>query len=341
MISLKKSLSEMERLEELFRTSLQCYLAAVGSIEAHQVEAGRDLVEEHRRRLKDLRRKVAEDPAIPTLQQSSADLDRTLKVYSETAGQFFRQRQEEIRKILNILAEAAETLSVRTDDQASQLRTVARDLERATELEDLGEVRRRLSAGVSRLKSCAELLHRDNRASAEQLRCELKLFQRRLEQAEFQAVTDSLTGLANRRAAERLIAEKVRSRQRFSIMLFDLDRFKTVNDRYGHAAGDQVLQAFSRSLAEQFRAEDIVCRWGGDEFLVIVSSIPGNSPARARDVAHNTRGPYRVRAGGEEFTVTVTCSVGVAEHQPGETNDELFARADAFLYQGKAVLSLR
>jgi diguanylate cyclase (GGDEF)-like protein len=120
-------------------------------------------------------------------------------------------------------------------------------------------------------------------------------------------------------------------------MLFDLDRFKTVNDRYGHGAGDQLLRAFARRLRDQFRAEDLVCRWGGDEFLVILPCRIADAAARARQIADHLGGRYSVKCAGRELIVDVRASAGAAECEPGEIAEELFARADALLYECKAV----
>ncbi len=335
MISLRKSLSELDQLEELFRTSLQCYVSAVGSIENHQVEADGKLLADHRRRLKDLRRKVAADPTVQTLERSRSQLEEELREYSAEVGGLFRHKQQEIKRILGILAEAADTLSSRSNDHAAQFRGVARELESVARLENLADMRLRLADGVAALKACTESMHQSNQSSVSSLRQELMSFRQRLERAEMLAATDPLTGLANRREAERLIAECIQARKPFSVMLFDLDAFKDVNDMYGHSVGDQVLRIFGKRLAQQFRPQDIACRWGGDEFLVIFQAGLGDALIAAGRARDNTRGAYVVQ-GAHELAVHVSASVGVAEHRQGETGEELFARSDAFLYKNKA-----
>ncbi len=148
------------------------------------------------------------------------------------------------------------------------------------------------------------------------------------------AHTDPLTGVANRRALnERLVAQVgllARGHQRLSLLMVDVDDFKPVNDRFGHAAGDAVLVELAALMSEELRSSDQLGRWGGEEFLVLVPATPQEA---AQELAERIRAavaehPFRH---GERVTV----SVGVAEGLPGETPEQLVARADQALYAAK------
>jgi diguanylate cyclase (GGDEF)-like protein len=140
------------------------------------------------------------------------------------------------------------------------------------------------------------------------------------------AATDPLTGLLNRRAfEERLERELARTRRTgepFGLLLVDVDRFKQLNDRLGHAAGDEALTALAQTLAGAVRAVDTVARIGGDEFAVLLA---GTADERARDVAD------RLTAGAG-----VPISIGAASYGPdGTTADDISRAADAALYAAK------
>jgi diguanylate cyclase (GGDEF)-like protein len=149
------------------------------------------------------------------------------------------------------------------------------------------------------------------------------------------SLTDALTGLPNRRSAQQALKqESARSRRHrtaLSVAMLDVDRFKEVNDRFGHGAGDQVLQQVAAALSRSVRADDVPARWGGEEFLVILTNT---GIGGARTCAE------RIRAGVEleEFPVVgrVTVSAGVAQLESDESVDSLLARADARLYDAKA-----
>ena len=149
------------------------------------------------------------------------------------------------------------------------------------------------------------------------------------------ARTDALTGLANRRTLDesfqREMARVQRHGQPLSVIMADLDRFKSINDEYGHIAGDQVLAGAASIFKTQVRPFDLAVRYGGEEFVLL---FPGASTADALGIAE------RIRSKIAEMTVPacprrITISLGVATWKTGETLDQLVARADGALYDAK------
>ena len=142
-----------------------------------------------------------------------------------------------------------------------------------------------------------------------------------------QATTDLLTGLANRAefgsVLEQAQATVLRTAEPLSLLLIDLDDFKTINDRSGHAAGDAVLQQIAGSWLELLRGRDTLARLGGDEFVVVLPGADLDAACKAGD---------RLQQG---VAHAVGCSIGVAQWQPGQSEDEVLAAADASLYQAK------
>jgi diguanylate cyclase (GGDEF)-like protein len=153
-----------------------------------------------------------------------------------------------------------------------------------------------------------------------------------------QALVDSLTGLANRRLCEAALEKELGRADRFgeplAVVVGDIDDFKDVNDRHGHATGDEVLKAFSRALQDTVRDIDLAGRWGGEEFVV---GLPGTNLAGGVRLAERIRAAlaqHPVKAPGGE-RVHVTASFGVAEFDGRATLNELMAAADAALYRAK------
>lgn len=159
-----------------------------------------------------------------------------------------------------------------------------------------------------------------------------------LSSARDDASRDALTGLANRRAAnERLELEAARfarSGAPLSVLMLDLDRFKAVNDRWGHAAGDEVLRALAGALRAELRACDLDARFGGEEFLVLLTDTQLDDAMRAAERIRRRIAALEIDAG--EALLRVTVSIGVAQLREGEAVDAAIARADAALYRAKA-----
>jgi two-component system cell cycle response regulator len=154
------------------------------------------------------------------------------------------------------------------------------------------------------------------------------------------AVTDGLTGLHNRRYLDShlntLFDRAVSRRRPLSLMITDLDRFKAINDTHGHDGGDDVLREFARRLRKNVRGIDLACRFGGEEFVVV---MPDTDPAIAEKVAERIRAeieqtPFQIGKDGKSISVTV--SVGVSSVLRGpDTVEDLMKRADVALYEAK------
>ncbi len=150
--------------------------------------------------------------------------------------------------------------------------------------------------------------------------------------------TDGLTGIGNRKHLEgRLcaaIAEFERSSANAALLFLDVDRFKAVNDRYGHEVGDKVLQAVAKTLQHALRATDTTGRWGGEEFLAILHDAPDHGALfRVADKLRLLIESSSVMVNGEPLPVTV--SIGATLVTAGDTAETWLRRADALMYQSK------
>ena len=159
--------------------------------------------------------------------------------------------------------------------------------------------------------------------------------QRQLEeQLEYQATHDGLTGALNRRHFERLMEQEIERSRRYahplSLLMFDIDHFKAVNDQYGHVAGDEVLKTLTQRVERRLRKADLFGRWGGEEFVAL---LPETSAEGAYRLAEDIR-----RAIAEtdfEHAGHLTISLGAGEYRPGEELKDFIRRIDDALYRAK------
>ncbi len=151
------------------------------------------------------------------------------------------------------------------------------------------------------------------------------------------ATTDTLTGLPNRRGfdilANQALQEALREQKPLATLMIDLDNFKTLNDTHGHLAGDEVLRGFAANLRGCLRQADILCRWGGEEFIVLLKDT---TPAAAHHLAEKIRllaEQSRYPVG--DAVLQVNTSIGLTELASGDTLHSLLSRADRALYRAK------
>lgn len=161
---------------------------------------------------------------------------------------------------------------------------------------------------------------------------------KRHKQLELESITDSLTGLYNRRYMEQRINEEYKLYQRtgleFALIIVDIDLFKSINDIYGHAGGDYLLESVAEDIRKSVREYDIVARWGGDEFLLMLPAINEENAVRlAERIRENIE---KRRYAYENEVLSVTLTLGVSAIKSGnDTVDSIIKKADILMYQGK------
>ena len=159
-------------------------------------------------------------------------------------------------------------------------------------------------------------------------------YQRRLE---LMATKDKLTGATSRQVFDWVFnkAQKTALRKDWSLsmIVLDIDHFKLVNDKYGHQFGDQVLKSVSRLIKQKVRDVDVLCRWGGEEFLLLLENCDQQHAARVAETIREAVSEHKIRV--KDDSISVTISAGVTEFQLGESMDDLIERCDHALYESK------
>lgn len=153
------------------------------------------------------------------------------------------------------------------------------------------------------------------------------------------AAVDSLTGVANRRAViaalDRDVARSIRTHEPMALMMVDIDHFKNVNDRYGHPAGDKVLCSVVEVLRERVRSQDLVGRYGGEEFMVLLPDTTAKGGYLLAQQLCEAVQALRLEHEGQPIPVTVSIGVYGGRLQPGDHWDMLISAADRALYEAK------
>lgn len=337
LISILRSMNARERLDtdQLVRKSIDCYLSAIQMFEKHASEASPDEWQAHRERVGAIHRQVFSDQSVAGLEHSRTALEQEVEGYAAKVALHHQDSKLEVKQIMNLLSEATGTLTERNEKYSGEFRGFAVEIEQTVQCDDLRKIRVQLSQQVEKLKTCADTFRKDSATTLLPLQQELRSFEERLKNAERMASTDSLTEVFNRREGERRVQEAILAERVFCLLVLDLNRFKWINDRYGHNFGDHVLKIVAAKIQELVRPCDSVCRWGGDEFLVIMECGLKDAMTRSRQIGEHIRGRYTIEVSGRRTDVDVSACCGVACHNPGETMEAVFERADIMLYRIK------
>ncbi len=293
------------------------------------------------------------------------ELERVVRVVAEQREKLMREKREmeellqqmdvRLAEIAKYLAgDAADQKSAQTNSQQldlvvmNEVRSLDADIQGADDIAALRErVRGRLNVITSQLQEFrtregarvsaqVDRTHR-MRLRVSDLEREIHCLHKSLQEQQSLRLIDALTGIANRAAYDERIKHEFMRWQRdnlpISVLAWDIDRFKEINDAYGHSAGDKVLRVVAQHLAQHVRGNDFVARYGGEEFVMILTGIDATEAAVMAD---------NIRAGiqniGFHFhnkPVAVTASCGVTAFRGEDTPGTIFDRADRALYRAK------
>ncbi len=278
-----------------------------------------------------LRARLSDDPTPAALKESRAELHEILQVFCEKARLQNEALARDLKQTLSMVTRTEDSSAGRNIQHVEKLVDFVDRLESAVRSGDLP----RLAVQTAELRDFAQSIELDSRDDFARLRQKMTEIQHRLHEAELLATLDPLTGVANRRDLDRELAARIEAQQEFCVLLFDLNGFKEINDRFGHLYGDEVLKQLGARLSTQVRARDYVCRWGGDEFVAILACDLNVAESRSRQIAERLNGPYHVMGPGREIRVDVAVTVGLAQYCAGESPEQLFRRVDESMYRKK------
>lgn len=342
MISIKRSLeteqlqNEIGRLEELARESLRCYVAAIEGIREHALRASPPLRERHEKRLRQLADALNEPFEAGFVASSCTELILLLSKFGDEAAEEYQQTSIDIKNLLRLATSATDTFTSRAERGTQELLQFADHIEQISTSNSLADLRRQLKDEVKHMHFCLEKMARDDSNVIQQLRSDLDLMNNRLHAAETLALTDSITSLLNRRGMESEVAKRIQAKSVFSLILFDILRFRPILDRFGRTAADNILAEAGQRLRGSIRGSDQASRWSDHEFIALLDCPLDDAVRRSRQVHQRLGGKYTLRTEKDNTIIEIFVSSGVVEHKTGETIEQLFTKADALIHAGKS-----
>ncbi len=250
-------------------------------------------------------------------------------VVSEVGGRI----EAAVKRVLEFVGQAGDD----NNRYGKALNTFSGELTKADQIGDIRGLVSDILAETKRMETHHRKLESDLKTSVD----EVSDLRETLKEAQEEARTDPLTGLANRKQFDLQLAnlcmDAAETKSPVILLMLDIDKFKDINDNWGHLVGDHVLKLIAKTLIDSIKGRDLAARYGGEEFSVI---LPATELDDAVIVANQIRAAIEakrviIKSTGENIG-TITVSIGVALFRPGESEPELVQRADEALYAAKA-----
>jgi diguanylate cyclase len=281
------------------------------------------------------------EPDIPVATAARPGADELNGGIDFTYRRALQEKRERLQKIQETLVHHINEVIQQNEKFGMLLEFEDDALGRTDERGEIEDLRRALLSEVRKLRGGHQTLTKKLDTAAKYLQIigtEGQHLNEELTRVHILSLTDELTDLPNRRAFLRRLEDEVARVQRYgyplSLALIDMDGFKAINDKYGHAAGDEVLRVFATNVLSTFRHHDMVARYGGEEFAVLLPNTDREGATRALEKVRKRTEKSSFHSDGRTLPMP-TFSAGISLYKPGETPSSLIERADKALYQAK------
>ena len=313
------------------RALLSAYRSALAEMGECGANTCPDLASELKSGLTRLDEDLGDHPGLPSITLTAEALHELLHGWGDKTAVYYRKRAEEVKDLLLVMARTAVSLGQKDDRYTQQLDSVTAQLETIAKLEDVTRIRASVEESARQLKNSVARMNAESKAVIDHLRVEVSTYQAKLEKIEHTASRDALTGLGSRPWAEARIQQRIDCGNPFCILLIDVHGFRHVNQEYGNMVGDLILKEFARELRSSCRISDLVARWAGDEFIVLLDCAAAEATAQIARLQSWICGPYQVPGRSGHVSVRLNSSVGLAEYREGDCLQAILERADAAL----------
>jgi diguanylate cyclase (GGDEF)-like protein len=323
--------------KDLVSLCVEAYRSALAEMGRSSIDACPALGSELQTGLAAVMEGLATEVNAMSVERADRSTQNRLQDWGRKTARHYQKKTAEVKEILIAMAHAVESVGERDQRCAEQINRVTTQLRGIANLDDLTEIRCSIEKSASELKGSIDRLAAEGKAALQQLQAKVESYQAKLEAAEQIASFDGLTQVRSRLWVEGQIEQRMAGTGTFCTAILDIDGFKRVNDEHGHLVGDELLTQFAGELRAACRSTDVIGRWGGDEFIVLLDCCLAEGQAQIDRVSKWVCGSYTVEGTVRPLKLQVNASIGLAERRCGETMKQLVDRADAEMYRYKVL----
>lgn len=297
--------------------------------------------QEFKKDIDNLIEKFVSEEKIGPLKSLLEKRKKTISSFIKRQKDYLNERENEFKDIIDLLTDALITLNTRNNDFNLNIQKRNEKVKNITLLDDIKKIKIAIKQEVACVRKIIQEKQSHDNTHMEKLSEQVNSLKVELQKAASQSLIDGLTGIYNRKAFDMhlqdLIDRSTLAKAPFSMLFLDIDNFKNINDTYGHQIGDRIILALVQKCRQFIRKEDLLCRYGGEEFVII---LPGASLkvafSRAQKICNYTaKTRYTFNDGKKDHALTFTVSIGVSSYCKGDTVTTLIERSDRALYEAK------
>lgn len=331
MISLRRSLTELDQAEALLHAASEAYREALQAVRDNVVEVEPRSAARHRECLEAIVRSF--DPAAggDSMLETTASLRAQLHGYQSDAHRHLEWLNGQLASTVRALQDLMASLAGGAEDQQECLQVEMERLKMLSGVDDLPLIRAGLRDSMRGISGCIEQIQRQNQLVVAQLQDEIRTLHSRLETAEHLAAIDPVTGLMNRREVEAAIRRQVTSSAPLCLIFVWIRNLKMLQRQYGHKIADDITVAACRNFAAIVENRGTAGRWSDDELIAMVNIPKAEAMRLCRDLPGQLRGPHECMQNGRPLQLLLQITSGVVEARPNEQTEHLLDRADTLI----------
>jgi diguanylate cyclase (GGDEF)-like protein len=335
MISIRRQILEADHFAPRFEALRNALLALTAVLPKAALPANPELATHCKESLDQAALAVNFEASVKDLDQAGKVAVTELDAICRSNTEAIEQRDAALKEVVGTVAEVINGFKGHGERHNSKMEKIAVEFESLSRLEDVNEIRRRLSEDVARLKESVQEMRRESEQSVHHFESLIGSFQQRLEMARKDSRLDRLTGLGDRRGAEQELRLMAKRHSPVCALLFDIEGFREINRVNGTPFGDKLLQALAHTLNDCFPEENSLFRWGADEFLVIAEGRLAVRLEGARSICRQFAGNSHYSADGGAKRVRANVASGGAEYHRGDSVNDLYRHARESLEQSR------